>query len=398
MHILHAYKVCHSEIHGGIPEAIKILASARRPDSTSAIVAARLLGRGRLLDSEHVPIRLAGSFGTLASTPIAPTYPFVLAREARRADVVALHVPFPLNDIGVWFGIPERTALVVHWHAEILGRQLLSRPLAGLLGATLARADRIIVSNERLLESSPILAPHLAKCAVVPFGVDTAYWGQLDGGERAEADRLASAHPRLVLAVGRLVAYKGFDVLVEALTRIDATAVVVGDGAQSSRLRRLIERRGMANRVLLFGSVSRERLQILLHAARVFAFPSVTAAETFGIAQLEAMAAALPVVNTALPSGVPTVARDGIEALTVPPGDPEKLAEAIGRLLDEPQLAASLGNAARQRAVAEFGQHEFVERVHAIYTNSLVARRSERPISGTPARSAVAGSAGSPAR
>lgn len=398
MHVIHAYKVCHTEVYGGIPEAIRILASSRWRDSTSAIVAARLLGRARRLDSEHVPIKLARSFGTVASTPVAPSYPFTLAREAQHADVVALHVPFPLNDIGVWLGIPERTALVVHWHAEIVGRELLSRSLTGLVRATLARADRIIVSNERLLEGSPMLAPHLAKCTVVPFGVDTAFWGQLDGSERAAADRLASAHPRLVLGVGRLVAYKGFDVLVEALTRIDATAIIVGDGAQANHLRRLIKRRGIANRVLLFGSVSRERLRILLHAARVFAFPSVTTAETFGIAQLEAMAAALPIVNTALPSGVPAVARDGIEALTVPPGDPLKLADPIARLLDEPQLAASLGSAGRQRAVAEFDQRLFVDRVHAVYADSVLARRSERPIAGTPARSAAAGSAGSPAR
>jgi glycosyltransferase involved in cell wall biosynthesis len=376
MHVLHAYKVCHTEIYGGIPEVIRILATARNSDIASAIVAARLLGRGRSVNDGHVPIRLAGSFGTLASTPIAPAYPFALMREARHADVVALHAPFPLNDIGVWLGIPKHTALVVHWHADIVGRELLSRSLAGLVRATLARADRIIVSNERLLEGSPILAPHLAKCSVVPFGVDAAFWGELDGGERADAERLAAAHPRLVLGVGRLVPYKGFDVLIEALTRIDATAVIVGDGAQSSRLRRLIERRGMGHRVLLFGSVSRERLRVLLHAARVFAFPSVTTAETFGIAQLEAMAAALPIVNTALPSGVPDVAREGIEALTVPPGDPVKLAEAIGRLLDDPCLAASLGNAGRKRTIGEFDQRVFVDRVHALYADGVLARSS----------------------
>ena len=115
---------------------------------------------------------------------------------------------------------------------------MLSRPLAGLLRATLARADRIIVSNERLLEGSPILAPHLAKCAVVPFGVDTAYWGQLDDNERSEVDRLALAHPRLVLAVGRLVAYKGFDVLVDAVAEVrdrglDVDVVIAGEPGES---------------------------------------------------------------------------------------------------------------------------------------------------------------------
>jgi rhamnosyl/mannosyltransferase len=178
-----------------------------------------------------------------------------------------------------------------------------------------------------------------------------------------------------VVAVGRLVPYKGLDVLIEALAGLDATAMIVGDGAQAMRLRRLVVARGLADRVIFTGSISRERLRVLLHAARVFAFPSLTAKETFGIAQLEAMAAGLPIVNTALPSGVPTIARHGIEALTVPPGDPARLAEAIRHLLDSPGLAASLGRAGKARAMAEYDQSLFIDRMHALYAESLVARR-----------------------
>lgn len=377
MQVLHAYKACYAELFGGIPEAIRILTSSHSGNSTSKIVAPRVRGLRRRTASEHVSIELTGSLGTLASTPIAPSYPFALAREASAADVVALHVPFPLNDLGVWLGIPERTALVVHWHAEIVGRPILSRPLSGLINKTLTRADRIVVSSERIVQNSKTLAPYLSKCRVIPFGVDTAFWGMLGDGERDEVDKIILAHPRLVLAVGRLVSYKGFNVLVEALARIDASAIIVGAGSQAGRLRRLIASYGIADRVSLGGSVSRERLRVLLHAARVFAFPSLTTAETFGIAQIEAMAAGLPIVNTALPSGVPTVARHGIEALTVPPGDAAKLAEAIGHLLATPQHAAALGRAGKQRAIAEFDQSPFIDRVHALYAESVFARREQ---------------------
>jgi glycosyltransferase involved in cell wall biosynthesis len=377
MNILHAYKVSHAEIYGGIPEAIRILATAGRPAVTSRLLAARTLGLRRRFYFEGFSIQLTGSFGTMASTPVAPSYPFALAREAGSADVLALHVPFPLNDLGVWMGIPERTAMVVHWHAEVAGRRLLlQEAVNGLLRKTLARADRIVVSNEETLRSSDLLAPYLDKCAVVPFGVDTMFWGALGGDDRVEAEQLASLHPRLVLAVGRLVPYKGFDMLLEALTRIDASALIVGAGSQWGRLRRLAERRGLGERVVFTGAVPRERLRILLHAAKVFAFPSLTSAETFGIVQLEAMSAGLPIVNTSLPTGVPTVARHGLEALTVPPGDPAKLAEAIGQLLDAPDLAKNLGLAGRQRAVAEFDQRLFIDRMHELYAQSMVSRRS----------------------
>src|ERR1700704_3037107 len=264
MHILHAYKVCHTEIYGGVPEVIRMLANSRQRGVTSGVLAARMRGWGRHLASGT--IKLTGSFGTLASTPITPSYPFALAREAKRADVLALHSPFPLNDIGVRLGIPQRTALVVHWHAEILGRPVLSRAFAGLFRTTLRRADRIVVSSEKLLEGSAALAPHLHKCAVIPFGVDTAFWGTPGDQMNAEATRLSSAQPRLVLAVGRLVSYKGFDVLIEALRDLDATAIIVGDGIQANRLRRLVKERGLTDRGFLPGSVSRQRLGTLMAA------------------------------------------------------------------------------------------------------------------------------------
>ena len=135
--VLHAYKVCHVEIYGGIPEAIQILTRAPRPDFTNSLLAARLRGPGRHFADGSVKVRLTGSFGTVASTPLAPTYPFELVRAARDADVLALHAPFPLSDMGVLLGIPQRVALIVHWHAEFPRTRLLARPVASLVQATL---------------------------------------------------------------------------------------------------------------------------------------------------------------------------------------------------------------------------------------------------------------------
>jgi rhamnosyl/mannosyltransferase len=151
--------------------------------------------------------------------------------------------------------------------------------------------------------------------------------------------------------------------------------VLVGEGPLKTTLERLAKRLGVAERLLLRGPMPRDQLKIYLRAARVFAFPSITPAETFGIAQIEAMAAGLPIVNTALSTGVPKVARDGIEAITVAPSNPAALATAIRRLLDDTLLAKRLGQAGLMRAQAKYGQDTFISRVKRVYIDARAGRR-----------------------
>ena len=367
MRILHAFKIYRPEVEGGVPEVIGLLTGSAAPNAENGILVARRFGRRRNLDINGVPVEAVASLGNVFSMPIAPTFPFALARAARNADVVVVHAPFPLNDVGVMLGLPAHVGLVVHWHSEIFGRRFLMPFVAPFIHNTLARADRIVVSNASIVSLSPFLERHVDKCVVIPFGVDPAYWAHLGPSEQAEVERLRTAHRRLIVATGRLVRYKGFDVLVRALREVDAAVVIVGDGPQAKPLRRLAQRLGVGSRLTLAGNIARDKLKLLLHAARLFVFPSITSAETFGIAQLEAMAAGAPVVNTALPTGVPLVARHEREALTVPPNDPSALAAAISRLLDNPTLAADLGRAGRLRVNEEFHHHAFVQRVMGVY-------------------------------
>jgi len=150
--------------------------------------------------------------------------------------------------------------------------------------------------------------------------------------------------------------------------------VIIGEGPLKSTLARLAKRLGVAERVQLKGFMPRDQLKIHLRAARLFAFPSVTSAETFGIAQIEAMAAGVPIVNTALDTGVPKVARHGVEAITVPVGDAPALAAAIRRLLDDAALANRLGLAGSVRAQAEYGQERFVASVRRVYLDAYERR------------------------
>jgi rhamnosyl/mannosyltransferase len=87
------------------------------------------------------------------------------------------------------------------------------------------------------------------------------------------------------------------------------------------------------------------------------------------------MAAGLPIVNTKLETAVPRVARDGLEALTVPPADPNALAAALRALITDGELAKRLGSAASERASSEYDQSRFLARIAEVYKEAVEQRQ-----------------------
>lgn len=375
MRILHAYKIYRPDIEGGIPAVISSLVQTSDPAISHSILCARRRGTARNTAIDGVPVEAVASLGTLFSTPLAPAYIPAFIRRARPADLVIHHAPLPLNDAAILLGLPDDVALIVHWHADIIGYDLLKRLVSPLIRRVLARADRIVVSGQPMIDNSEFLRPHAAKCTVIPYGMDLDSWRTLDACERDIVEQIKHDRPRHIVSLGRLVSYKGYDVLIRATRDVDGQATIIGEGPLLTELQQLATKLGVADRVHFAGRLTRGEIRQLFHAAQVFAFPSVTEAEAFGIVQVEAMAAGLPIVNTSLATTVPLVARHDMEALTVAPGDATALAEALNRILDEQLLAQRLGTAGQARALSEFDQSVFRARMAAVYSDALWARR-----------------------
>jgi rhamnosyl/mannosyltransferase len=251
----------------------------------------------------------------------------------------------------------------VTYHSDIVRQRALSRLVAPLHRVLLARADVILASSPQYAQSSPTLRAHAARVRVLPFGVDGAEMRRVDP---AEVERLRAEHgPRVVLAAGRLVPYKGFGVLIRAMRDVDARLLIAGSGPLHDSLASRIVQEGVQARVRLLGGVP--DLRPFFHAADVFAFPSIARSEAFGIVQMEAMACGVPVVNTMLDSGVPFVSPDGVTGLTVPPGEPKPLAAALSTLLGDPALRRRLGTAGRHRTSHELSAERMAAETLALY-------------------------------
>ena len=305
----------------------------------------------------------------IGAVAVCPNMPFALARET--ADVIVLHEPNPIALLAYFLARPAGR-LVVWYHSDVIRPswryRLFYRPL---LRFALSRATRIVVSSPPLGTSAPELQDFQAKCTVIPFGVEGPSPSDTDESlARAGAIRRDAGLP-IVLFVGRLVPYKGVDVLLDALKGVDAAAFIVGDGPQRSSLEAQAHRLGIGNRVKFLGAVAGEELAALYRACDVFVLPSVTRQEAFGVVQLEAMAAGKPVISTDVGTGVAWVNRHGETGYVVPPGDPAALREAIRRLVGDSALQQSMGDAARRRVRSSFTVERMIDDTLALYRDVM---------------------------
>jgi rhamnosyl/mannosyltransferase len=274
-------------------------------------------------------------------------------REIRRsdADIIHIHLPNPIAVLAyLASGHPGR--LVVTYHSDTVRQKILGALFEPFLHQALRRSSAIIATSPDYRQTSLVLRRYLDRCHVIPYGIELDDFEQRD---EAAAGKLREQYgDRLVISVGRLVYYKGFEYLIRAMKQVQGKLLIVGDGPLRADLEGLAQSLDLGGKVIFAGEIQNKSVIPYYHAADVFALASIARSEAFGIVQIEAMAAGLPVVNTKLDSGVPFVSLHDRTGLTVPPGDPDALAAAINRLLDAPDLRRSLGAAARTRARQEF--------------------------------------------
>ena len=382
LRVLHVGKF-YPPAPGGMERVVQLLCEGEHATTESSVLVAN---RGRATVRERwrgIRVTRVGSIAAIGSVGVCAAFPLELRRAQR--DVTVIHEPNPLALVSDWLAAQDGP-LVLWFHSEVLRPRwkyrLIYRPF---LRRVLRRASRIVVSSPALAEQAGELQAFRHKCVVIPFGIDTNRLAPTPA-VRARADEIARRHPGpRVLFVGRLVQYKGVDVLVKAMEHVGATALVVGEGPERAALEQQAAQAGLGDRIRFLGPLSDEDVVAHLHACDLLVLPSVTRAETFGVVQLEAMACGKPVVSTNVPTGVPWVNRHGQTGLVVTPNDAEALAGALRTLLGEPALRRRLGVEARAHVERLFT----VERMTAQSTELYRQVFLEPGTSGVPSSEAA---------
>lgn len=185
-----------------------------------------------------------------------------------------------------------------------------------------------------------------------------------------------------IVAVGRLVSKKGFDLLVQAFARLDRPDLrltIAGGGEEEAALTALAKREGVADRITFLGSTPHAECLELIRNARIFAIPCRTSPsgdrDGIPVVLMEAMAAGRPVIAGRLES-IAELVEDGTSGLLVPPDDVDALAAALARLVDDADLRRRMGLAGRARVEEEFSDAINWDRLEAAIGRALTGEKT----------------------
>jgi glycosyltransferase involved in cell wall biosynthesis len=241
---------------------------------------------------------------------------------------------------------------------------------------SLRGADACTVNSSYTLNAIKKLYEHIPG-HVIPMGVDVETFS---AGAQPDALRQQLAVTgRMILFVGRLVEKKGLLHLIQAMPRVlghfpDAVLVIIGEGASRPTMEQLSKSLGIASSLRFLGRLPNQALPQYYRAADVFVGPSIVDpggdTEGLGIVFLEAAAAGVPIIGTAI-GGSADILVNGITGIVVPPADPVQLAAAIIRALEDPESRKQLAENAKNLVQNQFSWRQVARQFSALFQTLL---------------------------
>lgn len=361
MKILHIGKY-YSPIEGGIESINRLVVGALKGE-TQRILSFNNKNMSSENDIDGVPIVRTATKGVISSQPISFKYFREMKRYIRmyQPDVVHLHYPNPLAALYLVL-IPKKYKLIVHWHSDVVAQRFIHRFIKPLEDKILSMADLIIATSPNYLIASSNLQKYKNKVTVIPCSIDENRF-KLSDSEKGTVDKIRQKYngKPIVFFIGRHVEYKGIKHLLEAekLVKSDCVFLIAGEGP----LTEFLKKEYMSSRLFWLGRLADEELKYYYHAASVFAFPSITRNEAFGVVLAEAMYCGCPAVTYTIDgSGVNWVSVNNKTGIESPNGDNQAFAFAIDTIL-------------RDKNLLDFYKENAKKRVETLFTKSQVEKQ-----------------------
>jgi len=321
---------------------------------------------------DGIRVRRLPYIGKVANTNITPALPVEILRE--EFDLVHTHLPTPWSADWSCFAAAVRgRPMVLTHHSDIVGqgRMNYAAKIYNKVNqkVILKRSSKIIVTNPKVVESSPYLKRYSHKIKIIPVGVDVERFRAIDLAERKPQGRKKVL---FISLLDKFHEFKGLDRLISAMVDVveevpETKLIVGGEGELLGRYEDMASSLGLEESIEFLGRVPEDEIVELYNSCDLFVLPSISASqETFGMVLLEAMACARPVVATEI-VGVAEVVKHYGAGLIVQSGDEAALAEAITKLLKNEALRHRMGYVGREIAERNYSWSLVALKTEALY-------------------------------
>lgn len=354
MRILHISKY-YSPYLGGVENICKYLVEGAVKHET-AVVCFNDKCKDVIEEVNGHKVYRVATWVNVARQALSLSYFWVLEKAIKefKPDVIQFHWANPFPAWVLLCVIPKNVKLIIHWHMDIIKQKHIYPFIKPIETALLKRADMVCVTSPQYRDGSLPLQPFKDKVRIVQNAMDEDNFILRDGDvEKINAVKAKYGNKPIVFFIGRHIQYKGLPHLIEAekYVKSDCVFVIAGSGPLTDELKAQCK----SSRVHFVGRLPDEDLKLHHYAASVFAFPSVTKNEAFGVALAEAMYCGTPAVTFTIPgSGVNWVSLNGETGIEVSNGDDKAFAEAVDKLIEDKELNKKYGVAGHQRVVENF--------------------------------------------
>lgn len=362
--VLHVYKTYYPDSFGGIEQAIRHMANGGLKYGVEATVFAPSVNpAASSFDFESHKVMQARTDFTISSTPFSASAISLLNEVKTSFDIVHFHLPNPFGDLLKIFplgGIPS----VATYHSDIIRQKLLKYVYSPIQKKFLDSVNCIVCTSPAYLKTSKVLQKYHAKVETVLLGLDAKSF------PKCSKDNLSLWKKRFpnkfFLFLGALRDYKGVDTLLHAAKNLKADLVIAGGGGNIEKVKK-IAASTQSDNVHFLGQVSEHDKIALLELCTGLVLPSHFRNEAFGLVQLEAAMRGKPLICTELGTGTSYVNKHGVTGLVVPPKNHEALSNAMNFFIFQPNIAARMGQQAKNRFEMLFTADDMCEKYSKIY-------------------------------
>ncbi len=371
---------------GGLGKHVSELVPALARRGMHIDLATPMLGGGEAIESEE-GIRVHRIPASLEECPdfYAKAWQINRFLESACEGIIAQHGPFDLMHNHDWLSSFAARALAYKYGVPMVATIHATERGRGRGHLVSGQSRRIDDAERRLVHDARrvICCTHYmvdevhryfgipsSKTDVIPNGVDPASFQELEGIDlSAFRSRYAEANEKIVLYVGRIVYEKGIEVLVRSVERVLASVpetkfVIAGKGPELEKLRHLVEKMELSDKVELTGFIDDASRDRLYKVADCAVFPSLY--EPFGIVALEAMVARTPLVVSEI-GGLREVVQHAETGITIYPNDPESCAWGIIHTLQHPEWARQRAENAYRKVLMVYNWDVIAEGTKAVY-------------------------------